>query len=554
VSSDDVTPEEKANAAARALARPSVEPGRRLSRWRLSVVVVIAVAVAGALVAFRSGSTRPGVAVPISFFSPYVDVTATPQFAFEDPSQLTAGGAVLGFVVSPVSPTAGTAGTAGTAASGPACDPSWGGVYSLDAASGGLDLDRRIARVEQRGGQVSASFGGAANAELAIGCTDTDDLEGAYLSVVNRYSLSAIDFDIESADASAPAVDSRRAAAVRELQQDRASAGHPLSVWLTLPVATTGLTDRGLAVLDALLDAHVDLAGVNALTMDYPEAPPGASEPMTQRTDDALISLQRQLVDRYRAAGTALTDARAWQLVGATAMIGQNDVDDQIFEPADAQSLVDFAKVHHLARLSIWSANRDQTCGVNYANPEVVSDECSGVNQQPGAFSAIFDTFVPAVSAASADSAPSPSETTARTDASAVRASSSATMVDDPATSPYPIWNADGQYPANTKIVWHHNVYEAKWWTQGDVPDSPVTNPADTPWTLIGPVLPGEHPAPLPTLSAGTYPQWNAATVYVAGQRVLYAGVGYQAKWWTQDQPPQPNPLQPADTPWQLLT
>jgi chitinase len=245
-----------------------------------------------------------------------------------------------------------------------------------------------------------------------------------------------------------------------------------------------------------------------------------------------------------------LTDDRAWQLVGATAMIGQNDLADQIFEPADAQNLVDFAKLHHLARLSIWSANRDQACGVNYANPEVVSDVCSGVNQQPGAFSAIFDTFLPATTTSTS----SPSETMTRTGASAARASSSATIADDPATSPYPIWNADGQYPANTKIVWHHNVYEAKWWTQGDVPDSPVANPADSPWTLIGPVLPGEHPAPLPTLSAGTYPLWDAATVYVAGQRVLYEGVGYQAKWWTQDQPPQPNPLQPADTPWQLLT
>ena len=73
-----------------------------------------------------------------------------------------------------------------------------------------------------------------------------------------------------------------------------------------------------------------------------------------------------------------------------------------------------------------------------------------------------------------------------RTDASATaagtdRASSAAGMVDDPATSPYPIWNAEGQYPANTKIVWHHNVYEAKWWTQGDVPDAPVSNPGRHP-------------------------------------------------------------------------
>jgi hypothetical protein len=32
--------------------------------------------------------------------------------------------------------------------------------------------------------------------------------------------------------------------------------------------------------------------------MDFPEAPPAVSEPMTQRTDDALISLQRQILER----------------------------------------------------------------------------------------------------------------------------------------------------------------------------------------------------------------------------------------------------------------
>ncbi len=544
--SESMTPEEQANRAALDANVPTHEPARQLSWWRLAAVFVALIAATATLVAFRVGSGRPAIAAPVSFFSPYVDVTATPQLAFEDPSLVTAGGVVLGFVVSPSA-------TSAAGDNGNACQPNWGGVYSLDAATNGIDLDRRIARVIQRGGDVSASFGGAANNELAIGCTDTNDLADAYTSVITRYSLNAIDFDIESKDASADDVNARRAAALKIVQQGRAAAGHPVSIWLTLPVATTGLTSYGLAVLKSMLAAHVDIAGVNALTMDFPETAP-VPETMTQRTDDALTALQRQIIDSYHAAGTVLTDDQAWQLVGATPMIGQNDVVGQRFELTDAQSLLDFARLHHLARLSMWSANRDQACGVNYANPEVVSDLCSGVSQQPGAYSAIFDAFVPAGSRSAGPSAPTASTEPASGAAASARATSQASLVDDPATSPYPIWNADGAYPQNTKIVWHHNVYEAKWWTEGDVPDTPVSNPADTPWTLIGPVLPGEHPAPLPTLSSGTYPTWNAAAVYVAGQRVLFDGVGYQAKWWNQDQPPQPNPLQPSDTPWQLIT
>ena len=302
-----------------------------------------------------------------------------------------------------------------------------------------------------------------------------------------------------------------------------------------------------------MLAAHVDIAGINALTMDFFDT--GATVPMTQRVTDALTSLEHQVIDTYRVAGHALTDDQAWQLVGATPMIGRNDVADQRFELTDAQNLLNFARLHHLARLSMWSANRNQSCGVNYANPEVVSGLCSGVNQQPGAYSAIFDTFTPPTALAGRPTASSGKS--AKPKASGTHpvgaGASTATMVDNPATSPYPIWSAAGAYPKNTKIVWHHNVYEAKWWTEGDVPDAPVSDPTSTPWVLIGPVLPGEHPAPLPTLSEGTYPDWNAASIYVAGQRVLFDGVPYQAKWWTQDQPPVANPLHPADTPWQLL-
>ena len=145
--------------------------------------------------------------------------------------------------------------------------------------------------------------------------------------------------------------------------------------------------------------------------------------------------------------------------------------------------------------------------------------------QSTNAFTTVFAPFTrvePAPADVTSTSTPSPAPTGA----------------DDPATSPYQIWNPSAAYPKNTKVVWHHNVYQAKWYTQGDVPDAPVSAASATPWTLIGPVLPGDHPAPTPTLSTGTYPAWSASAVYVAGDRVLYNGVGYQAKYWTQGSEP----------------
>jgi chitinase len=485
--------------------------------------VVLAGAIVAAIVGFRTDTDRDNpVRLLPSSFAPYVDVTATPQFGFEDPAQSAATNVVLGFIVS--SPTT-------------ACQPSWGASYSLASASDKLDLDRRVARLRQRGGQVSVSFGGARNSELALDCRDETQLSSAYKSVVDRYALTSIDLDIEGDAASTDDVNLRRASAIAAVQASEKAAGRKLAIWLTLPVTPTGLSATGEAVLDSMLAAKVTIAGVNALTMDYGIAVP-AGQSMADLAESSLEGLMHQLVAAYARAGLALTDELAWQRIGATPMIGQNDSAAERFQLADATKLADYARSHHLTRLSMWSLNRDRDCGPNYANVEVVSANCSGVKQNAGAFTAIFQPFSSAV-AASPSATPTPLPTGA----------------DDPATSPYQIWNPSSAYPKGTEVVWHHNVYEAKWYTQGDQPDAPVADASATPWTLIGPVLPGEHPVPVPTLSVGTYPAWTAGQVYVAGDRVLYNGVGYQAKWYTQgDVPLAPGSSTPAaNAPWQLL-
>ena len=39
----------------------------------------------------------------------------------------------------------------------------------------------------------------------------------------------------------------------------------------------------------------------------------------------------------------------------------------------------------------MWSANRDQPCGPNYPDVQVVSDQCSGVEQGIGGFAKILN-------------------------------------------------------------------------------------------------------------------------------------------------------------------
>jgi chitinase len=131
---------------------------------------------------------------------------------------------------------------------------------------------------------------------------------------------------------------------------------------------------------------------------------------------------------------------------------------------------------------------------------------------------------------------------------------SRASLKDDPATSPYPIWTVTSSYLQGTKIVWHHNVYVAKWWTEGDTPDNPVLNSYQTPWTLVGPVLKGEHPIAQPTIPAGTFPTWTGTTQYNKGDRIIFDGTPYQAKWWTQGDSPAAASSAPDSSPWVPLT
>jgi chitinase len=503
-------------------------PRRRLSFLRLFVAVVAtAGVVAGVVFGYQFWASNSATAsAKGGWFAGYVDVTATPSFAFEAPASKSGKDVVLSFVVSDPAQ---------------ACSPSWGGVYSLEEASATLDLDRRVARFEQLGGDVVVSFGGQRNDELAKNCTSVPDLVRAYTSVIERYKVSTIDLDLEGDSLSDTAAAERRATAIAQVQKEQRKAGKNLAVWLTLPVSPSGLAVDGQNAVRATLTKGVDLAGVNAMTMDYGSSRK-TGQSMLDATTSALTQTQRQLGILYRQSGTTLSDQTLWSKIGATPMIGQNDVTDEVFSLAAAKGLSDFIAEHKIGRASIWSLNRDRSCGSNYVDLKVVSDSCSGVPQNKVKFADVLSTSLKSHSSAAAGTVTTKEPVNAKA------------LKDDPAKSPYQIWAQNGSYLQGTKVVWHHNVYVAKWWTRGDLPDNPVLNAWETPWTLVGPVLPGETPIPVPTLPHGTYPDWAGTSTYEKGTRVLFGGVPFEAKWWNQAQSPDAASSDPDGSPWVPLT
>lgn len=508
--------------------RPKVVKTRRLSLVRVLLAVAIVAGLAStAVFGWKEWRSDPTVMSNKPWYAPYVDVTAMPQFDFEQIAAGTHKDAVLAFVV---------------ASKDDDCSPSWGGEYSMNKAAADLDLDRRIARLKQQGGSIAVSFGGLKNNELATKCTDATKLLNAYRDVVKHYDLSTIDVDLEKDSLTDTIINVRRAQAIAQLQDERRAQGKPLAVWITLPVTSQGLNKDGISAVQSFLDAEVDIAGVNIMTMSYNEKEV-AGKDLSDIAISSLNNTKRQLGVLYDQAGTHLNSASLWRKIGATPMIGQNSVKGEIFTINDAHRLNKFARDNGVGRMSMWSVNRDVECGANYIDITTVSNSCSGVKQERWEFTlALGEEFNGNI----VGSAGNVTVTEDKADTKDIE--------DTPENSPYPIWSKDGMYLQGAKVVWHRNVYQAKWWTKGETPDNPVLQSWETPWELIGPVLPGEKPIQQATLPEGTYPEWSGDAAYETNQRVLFQGVPYQAKWWNRGASPAAVASDANASPWEPLT
>jgi cellulose synthase/poly-beta-1,6-N-acetylglucosamine synthase-like glycosyltransferase/chitodextrinase len=490
---------------------------RRLSAPRvLLALVLLAGAGYGGYLGVKTRLLTPVTAARQTWFAPYVDVTLTPTYQFQSTAADPAQQSVLGFVV------------AGSATD---CTPSWGGAYTLAAAGQQLSVGARIAQLQQEGAQAIVSFGGQASTSLDVACPTTAALTSAYQSVISAYHLTTIDLDIEGAALNNAAATERRAQAIASLERSDPR----LKVWLTLPVEPSGLQDNALSVISSMLREHVSLAGVNVMTMDF-TTPPAAGRTMAQSAEAALNASYGQLASLYPQYGIHLRPQQIWQRLGATVMIGQNDIQGENFTVSDARSLVSFAGRNHLGRVSLWSVNRDSQCGSSFPETGVLSTTCSGTAQSNLEFSQIFGqlTGSAVVSSSAGDVQPAVADT-------------------NPADAPYPQWSAGADYPLGYKVVENGQIYQAKWYNSGDDPSAQVQDAWQTPWELIGPVLPGDHSPAIARPPAGTYPAWSVGTQYQAGQDVLYQGLPYQAKWVNQGVSPATQSTDPSGSPWKAM-
>lgn len=446
-----------------------------------------------------------------TWFAPYVDATLTPTYQFQDPSLDPARQSVLGFVV----------------AGANRCTPSWGDAYTLAQADASLNLTSRVAQYHAIGGDTIISFGGRDHEDLAQACTSVSALTAAYQQVVSRYHPRLLDFDVEGAALNDAASINRRAAAVAALIARNGGPRH-LGVWITVPAGPGGLPEAAVRVAAAFFAHKIVPAGINVLALDF-----GQSESsMSQSVLSVATASQAQVANLYEHYGVT---SSLPQHFGVTVMIGENDSAGENLSVAGASEVARVAATRHWGRVSMWSLNRDAQCGSAFAEVGVLSNTCSGAVETSLGFAKALGVL------------------SGRDGVGAVATTNGIALAPSNAPGPYPQWQPSITYPANYKVVREGEIYEAKWYTQGQDPATVVQYQSETPWQLIGPVLAGSHPPTTTTLPAGTDPAWSPTSTYTAGQRVLFEGLPYQAKWYNVAQSPAAEATDPTSSPWHAL-
>lgn len=201
------------------------------------------------------------------------------------------------------------------------------------------------------GGKVKASFGGAAGTYIEYNCGDPDSLAGAIGAFVDKTGIKDLDFDIEQDGAYG--LSSLRGKALKKLQDSKG-----IKVSFTLPAEPGGLASGGKQVVQGALSAGVQISHVNLMTMDYGQY---QGQPLGPVAIQSVNGAKGQL----EAMIGGLSDAQAYGMLGATAMIGTNDT-GEVFSLNDAKTLAKFARDNKLGLVSFWSIDRDRACNTGF--------------------------------------------------------------------------------------------------------------------------------------------------------------------------------------------
>ena len=311
------------------------------------------------------------------------------------------------------------------APNGGGCSATWDGT---DAVSSDTQVAAVISSVRSAGGDVSASAGGANGTKLGQTCGSASATAAAYQTVISKYGLHAIDFDIEEPEIENSTAVANELGAAQILQKEDSG----LLVTVTLPTATSGANYFGQLLLNESKSLGYTPDDFSLMPFDNGFSGGAASQ------QTALTDFNSQLVSTF-----GWSSAVAWNHEGVSQMNGRSD-SGEFFYQSDFASNLSFVKAHNMSRYTFWSVNRDRQCNPP-SNNGATSGECSSVTQNAYDFTKYDTQF--------ANWAPT-SPPAAPPEAKCVSA----------------VFSASTVYTQGNEVTWNGHDWTANWWTQGGTP------------------------------------------------------------------------------------
>ena len=258
------------------------------------------------------------------------------------------------------------------------CTPAWDGSSS-EPVSTDTTVAALISAIRAAGGDAGVSFGGYNGTELGQDCSSATALASAYQSVVAKYRLTHVDFDIENTALGDTGNELKRFQAIAILEGEDPG----LVVSLTIPMTSVGLPGTGTGEIQQAIaaGARIDVVGIE--DFDY-----GLTSGTQVSSDETVASdVASQLESLY-----GWPAATAWSHIGITLMNGHTDQPSELFTQATFTSLLSFAQANHVAWFTFWSFNRDQPCPAGAVEPWAPGT-CSNISQNPYDFTKIVAQY-----------------------------------------------------------------------------------------------------------------------------------------------------------------
>ena len=212
----------------------------------------------------------------------------------------------------------------------------------------------------------------------------TCDSDASMEQFVTRYAspmLLGFDFDIEAGQTPGMIRSLLQRIKVAQLRRPHLRMSFTVATHAATDAGQASLNAQGQQVLAAIREVKLSNYFINLMVMNYGPAKPAHCVVHEGRCDMAASAAQavQNLHSRYGIPKGQIE---------ITAMLGINDVVENVFTPADATALARLVRQEQLGGLHFWSLDRDGPCA---GGATAVSPTCSSLNEHNAlAFSRAF--------------------------------------------------------------------------------------------------------------------------------------------------------------------